>query len=71
MVGMEHKVVCQLQMLGKKALRLRKKRDEGGLKLELELKFKLAQGLENQAERKSCSGNRGRGMEACSIFRNL
>lgn len=70
-VGTENKVVCQLHMLGTKDLTLRKKRHESGLKLELELKFKQVPGLENQAEKKSCSGNCGRGMEACSIFRDL
>lgn len=38
--GPEHKVVCQFQMRGTKALRLRKERHESGLKLELELGFK-------------------------------
>lgn len=69
-MGAEHKVVCPFQMPGTKDLKLRKKRHESGLKLELELGFKQALGLENQAEKRSCSGNSSRGREALSAFRD-
>lgn len=65
--GTEHKGVCHFQMSRTKDLRLRKKSHGKGLKQELELELKQAQGLEKQAEKKSCSGDSRRAPEARSL----